>query len=325
MEDYSIKSIRKEFKEKGIFYTPKDLAEYMKSFIDIENYKNAYDPTCGRGNLLEVFGDEIEKYGQEINQDEFIIAQNKLINFKGYLGDTIKNPAFMDMKFDVIIANPPFSIKWEENKEDIRFKDVPCIPPSSKADYVFILHCLYLLSQNGIAIIMNFPGVLYRGAKEGKIRQWLIENNYIDTVVEIEGKKFVDTDISTCLLILRKNKKSSDIKFIDKEQEEKLVSYEEIKENNFRLTVSSYIQKTIPQEQIDEIQLERDCRANFLNKTMKFSIEMSILISQINPRIEEELPIRDFINDIKRTAEEIYEKGIKSYKLNFEKSPAKLK
>ena len=109
--EYNIKLIREEFKAKGIFYTPPELGEFMKSFVDIE-FDEVYDPTCGNGSLLSIFPDNIKKYGQEINEHQIEIAKERLKNFNGYCGDTLKTPAFLNKKFKCIIANPPFSIKW---------------------------------------------------------------------------------------------------------------------------------------------------------------------------------------------------------------------
>ena len=251
MNDYSVKSIRQDFKSKGIFYTPKELTLYLKSLVDI-SFDNVYDPTCGRGNLLAEFDDNIAKYGQDTNADEIEVASQRLKNFQGVVGDTLKNPAFMDMKFDLIIANPPFSIPWEVDETDIRFEKAPCVPPKSKADYVFIFHCLHLLKDTGQAIIMEFPGILYRGQREGKLRQYLIEQNYIEKVIHIDGNKFTDTSIATCVLVLKRNKASTDIEFIDSSKDiSRIVNIDEIRENNFNLSVSSYVQEEKEKEEID--------------------------------------------------------------------------
>ena len=251
MNDYSVKSIRQDFKSKGIFYTPKELTSYLKSLVDVP-YSNVYDPTCGRGNLLAEFDDNIAKYGQDTNADEIEVASQRLKNFQGVVGDTLKNPAFMDMKFDLIIANPPFSIPWEVDEKDIRFEKAPCVPQKSKADYVFIFHCLHLLKDTGQAIIMEFPGILYRGQREGKLRQYLIEQNYIEKVIYIDGNKFTDTSIATCVLVLKKNKTNTDIEFIDSSKDiSRVVSVDEIRENNFNLSVSQYVQEEKEAEQID--------------------------------------------------------------------------
>lgn len=211
MKDYNLKTIKQDFKSKGIFYTTKDLALYLKSFLP-DDVKEIYDPTCGNGGLLSVFDDDVEKYGQDINEEQVQAARENLKNFHGVVGDTLAEPAFMDRKFKYIIANPPFSIKWEQQNDE-RFEGYPCLPPKSKADYAFIAHILHCLTDDGIAVVLNFPGILYRGQSEGKIRKYLVEKNFIDTVAMIDGGHFVDTKIATVMLILKKNRNTTDITF----------------------------------------------------------------------------------------------------------------
>lgn len=266
MADYNIKSIRQDFEEKGIFYTTKDLAKYLKSFLP-DDVHEIYDPTCGNGGLLSVFADDVQKYGQDINAEQVKDAEERLKNFHGVVGDTLKEPAFWGKKFKYIIANPPFSIKWEQ-KTDERFGGFPCLPPPSKADYAFLAHILHYLSDDGTAVVLNFPGVLYRGNTEGKIRRWMVERNYIDTVIAVDGGHFVDTKIATAALILRKNKTTTDVKFIHNDLE-RIVSISEIADNDYNLSVSSYIVEVVEREEIDPIALELHARRQFLSRLEK--------------------------------------------------------
>ena len=167
MKQKSIKNIRKEFKDNGIFYTPEKLAEKIKSYVDFEP-ETVYDPTCGVGNLLKVFHENVKKYGQELDEEQLALID--IPNFTGAAGDTLKDDKFKDMKFDCIVANPPFSVKWdpEELKNDGRFSCSPALPPPSKADWAFMLHVLHHMSDNGVAVVLEFPGILYRGQREGK-------------------------------------------------------------------------------------------------------------------------------------------------------------
>lgn len=274
---YSIKSIRKEFKNKGIFYTPPELIDFMYEYIPSNlNPSSVYDPTCGHGALLRGLPDEVKKYGQDIN-DIAPLACQDIPNSDIRIGDTLSEPHFIEKKFDLILANPPFSVGWERVHYSWIPKDIPALPPKSKADYAFILHCLYCLDDNGIAIIMNFPGILYRGQSEGKIRKWLVDNNYIERVVLIPGGKFEDTSISTALLILRKNKTNQDIIFED-EDEERTVSIQEVIDNNYVLSVSNYIEKEIQKEIINPFDLEQEARNSLLShidKSISFSFESS--------------------------------------------------
>lgn len=289
MKEYNIKTIRQDFKEKGIFYTTKDLAEYLKSFLP-DDVKEIYDPTCGNGGLLSVFDDDVIKYGQDINAEQVQYARENLINFHGVVGDTLKNPAFTDRKFKYIIANPPFSIKWEQ-KSDERFENYPCLPPKSKADYAFIAHILYCLSDDGTAVVLNFPGILYRGNSEGKIRQYLIEQNLIDTVIAVDGGHFVDTKIATCVLILKKKKETTNIKFIHNEREI-VVPVEQIAENDYNLTVSYYLPEEVEREEIDPIALELHARKSFLLRLEK-ELEFEKMACEM-----ENISMQPFVSDI---------------------------
>lgn len=265
---YNIKSIKEEFKQKGIFYTPPELAELLKTYVNFTP-KEIYDPTCGDGALLNVFGDEVIKYGQEINEDQLKVAEQRLKNFNGYCGDTLKDPAFKNKKFDCILANPPFSIKWQPFVDE-RFENCPELAPPSKADYAFLLHILHYLSDDGIAVTLNFPGILYRGNKEGKIRQWLVENNYIERVVNIPPDTFVDTKIATALVVFRKNKTTTDIIFEDKQlNKEKVVTLEEIKENGFNLSVSTYVFEEKPIIKIEPLELQTKARNQMIERLKK--------------------------------------------------------
>lgn len=249
MKEKSIKNIRQEFKDHGIFYTPPELAKRLLAYIDIRP-KSVYDPTCGVGNLLRVFPDNVKKYGQELDSEQLALID--LSNFIGYAGDTLMEDGFAGQRFDCIVANPPFSVKWspEALKDDERFSCCPALPPPSKADWAFMLHILHHLSEKGVAVILEFPGILYRGQREGKVRQWFVENNYIDRIVHIPGNTFKDTSITTCMIILKKNKDTTDVIFEDGDRLE-TVSLEEIKKNGFTLSVNTYLQDNTPKEKID--------------------------------------------------------------------------
>ena len=263
-KDFSAKAYRDELKQKGVFHTDSKLAEIIKSYGK-DKPKNVYDPTCGVGTLLSVFDDDIPKYGQELTKDYLEVAKATLKNFTGAVGDTLKDPAFMDKRFDLIVANYPFSIKWEPNKEDIRFKDWVDVPPPSKADYAFIMHMMYLLDEDGICVSLNFPGILYRKAREGKIRKELVEKGYIKKVIQVPGGYFEDTNIATSILVLSKKKSDGFIEFEDLEIDKKeKVSIDEIKENDFNLSVSTYVQEEIEKEEIDIFELNDETRETTL-------------------------------------------------------------
>ncbi len=279
----NVKSIRQDFKNKGVFYTDVKLAELMKSYIDI-NVNEVYDPTCGDGSLLSVFNDSVIKYGQEIDEKQLNIAEERLTNFIGFYGDTLTSPALKDKKFKCIMANPPFSIKWNpENidKQDNRFNNIPALPPKSRADYAFILHILNYLDDDGIALCLCFPGILYRGSNEGKIRRWIIENNFIEKVIRIPAKSFIDTSIETCLLIFKKNKEHTDIEFIDGDKIH-IASIKDVIENDYSLSFNNYIKE---KEEIKE-KINPFSFVSSSHNTVIQSLESFLSINQLVSEIE---------------------------------------
>lgn len=220
IEKHNLKSIRKEFAAKGVFYTDSALANMLKDIItnNIENCDEVYDPTCGSGSLLSVFPDATFKFGQELDPGQAEVARHRLTNCEIATGDTLANPAFLGHKFRAIVANYPFSIKWQpylDKANDVRFQAAPCMPPLSRADYAFILHILYYLADDGCAAVLCFPGILYRGNREAKLRRWIVSQHIIQSVTLIEQGHFVDTTISTALIVFRKGVDLYKIKFSD--------------------------------------------------------------------------------------------------------------
>ena len=268
-QEYNLKAIRQDFKESGVFHTSLKLANKFKQYAP-KNVRQVYDPTCGVGSLLSVFDDDVKKYGQELDPDQLKIAEKNLVNFTGACGDTLATPHFIEKKFDFIIANPPFSVKWEP-KTDERFIDCPTLPTAGRADYAFLLHILHMLDDNGTAAVVNAPGVLYRGAREGKIRKWFVQNNFIDRIVSIPENSFVDTSIPTVLIVLKKKKNNTNIIFEDSEKNEtKTVPLEEIEKNDFNLSLSLYIkEKQVQKVKEDPWHLEMESRKEFVSNLKK--------------------------------------------------------
>lgn len=272
MKEKSMKNIRQEFKDNGIYYTPKALAEKLKSYIGNHPH-TVYDPTCGSGNLLNVWPDNMEKYGQELDAEQLHLIT--LPNFLGFAGDTLADDKFCNDKFDAIVANPPFSIKWNPDtlKDDPRFKACPVMPPPSKADWAFMLHILYHLSDDGVAAVLCFPGILYRGQREGGVRRWFADNNYIDRVVSIPGNTFVDTSIATCIVVLKKHRDTTDIMFED-EKQSRTVTRDEVAGNSYNLSPNIYLPDDTPKEEIDINEVNHDIVSSVLG-TVEATFEMA--------------------------------------------------
>lgn len=296
MNQKSIKNIRREFRKTGVFYTPPEIAEKMKTYVDFEP-RDVYDPACGAGNLLSVFPEGVKKYGQELDAGQLALID--LPNFTGHVGDTLAQDGFAGMEFHCILANPPFSTRWEPEKlkDDVRFRVAPVLPPPSRADWAFMLHILHHLSHDGIAVVLEFPGILYRGQSEGKIRKWFVENNYIDRVVHIPGNTFEDTSIATCMVVLRKDRITSDILFEDGKRSKK-VSRSEVEEENFDLSVSRYLPtEEIEKEEINPLELELHARQSFL-KILKGELEFEKRVCAM-----EEISMQPFLTAIKYVVE----------------------
>jgi type I restriction enzyme M protein len=251
-----------------------------------------YDPACGSGSLLLQFAKVLGKdnvtdgfYGQEINITTYNLCRINMflhdINYEKFdiaHGDTLTDPTHWDdLPFEAIVSNPPYSIKWDGNDNplminDPRYSPAGVLAPKSKADLAFTMHILNWLATNGTAAIVEFPGVMYRGGAEQKIRKYLVDNNYVDTVIQLPPDLFFGTGIQTCILVLKKSKKDNKVLFINAEREfarfgnknklrpediEKIlakytdradedyfsrhVDHNEIAENGYSLSVTSYV------------------------------------------------------------------------------------
>lgn len=211
----------------GEFYTPKELAELQATITITSKTKSIYDPTCGAGGLILQGVGKVDKfYGQELNKETFKICRKNLL-IHGVApdqcdirwGDTLVEPQHIGQKFDAILANPPFSVAWEQDKmkDDPRFEGI--LAPKKTADLAFVQHMMSHLSDDGICSIVLPHGVLFRGSSEQKIREQLIKKNWVDIVIGLPPKIFQQTDIPTCMLVLKKNRPRTDILFIDASDE----------------------------------------------------------------------------------------------------------
>ena len=295
--DYNLKNIKEQFKRDGVFYTPAELAKWLKSLIS-EKPKRVYDPTCGRGALLSVFDDDVIKFGQDIDGQAIADASKYLINFKGAVGNVLSDSKFLDQKFEAIVANPPFSIEWEP-MTDGYFADAPTVPTKGRADFAFIIHILHMLSNDGTAAVLNFPGIAYRGGREQVLRKWLIDKNVVDQVYHIGGDTFTDTKIATFCLVLKKNRASNTVLFVDRENElERHVSLDEIAKADYSLSVGTYVQPVKEEVQYDPVELERLARSNAVRK-LKAELSFSHMVAKM-----EEWDFSEFLAELRKTIDD---------------------
>lgn len=291
-------------KSGGEYYTPQEVSELLARITLVGKTKvnKVYDPAAGSGSLLLKFAKVLGKenvrqgfFGQEINLTTYNLARINMflhdINYEKFdlaHGDTLTDPAHWDDEpFEAIVSNPPYSIKWDGDANpllinDPRFAPAGVLAPKSKADLAFTMHMLHWLAVNGTAAIVEFPGVLYRGGAEQKIRKYLIDNNYVDAVIQLPPDLFFGTTIATCIIVLKKSKKDNAVLFIDASAEFKrfgnknkltgqnqanvldkftaradvdhvarLVSSEDIAANDYNIAVSSYVEQEDTREVVD--------------------------------------------------------------------------
>lgn len=295
-------------KSGGEYYTPQEVSELLAEITTVgkKEVNKVYDPACGSGSLLLKFAKVLGKdnvrqgfYGQEINLTTYNLCRINMflhdVNYNKFdiaHGDTLTDPKHWDDEpFDAIVSNPPYSIKWEGDANpllinDPRFAPAGVLAPKSKADLAFTMHMLSWLSTSGTAAIVEFPGVLYRGGAEAKIRKYLIDNNYVDAVIQLPPDLFFGTTIATCIIVLKKSKKDNKTLFIDASAEfvrggnknklseanrrkilaafsdrkdtdffAKLVDNKAIGENDYNIAVSSYVVGEDTREVVDITEL----------------------------------------------------------------------
>ncbi|MBP2458920.1 type I restriction-modification system subunit M [Clavibacter michiganensis] len=317
-------------KSGGEYYTPQEVSELLAriTVVGKTQVSRVYDPAAGSGSLLLKFAKVLGKenvrqgfYGQEINLTTYNLARINMflhdVNYEKFNlahGDTLIDPAHWDDEpFDAIVSNPPYSIKWEGDANpllinDPRFAPAGVLAPKAKADLAFTMHMLSWLSVNGTAAIVEFPGVLYRPGAEQKIRKYLIDNNYVDAVIQLPPDLFFGTTIATCIIVLKKSKSDNSVLFIDASADFKrfgnknklteanqshildtftvregadhlaaLVLNEDIAANGFNMAVSSYVDQEYAREVVDIMALNAEI-ARIVNQQVKLreSIDKSV-------------------------------------------------
>ena len=252
-------------KKAGEFYTPQEVSKVLAQLVTTgkEKLKSVYDPTCGSGSLLLRVAKEVKDvggfYGQESNPTTYNLCRMNMImhdvhykRFDIYNDDTLENPSpkHLELKFEAIVANPPFSAKWSASPlfmSDDRFSAYGKLAPSSKADFAFVQHMIHQLDDNGTMAVVLPHGVLFRGAAEGHIREYLIrERNYLDAVIGLPANIFYGTGIPTCILVLKKQRKHADnILFIDaSEHYEKVKTQNQLRPEDIEKIISTYRNRT---------------------------------------------------------------------------------
>ncbi len=298
-------------KSGGEFFTPQEVSELLTriAVVGKTEVNKVYDPACGSGSLLlkaaKILGKENVRqgfFGQEINLTTYNLCRINMFlhdidydKFDIAHEDTLLSPQHWDDEpFEVIVSNPPYSIKWEGDDNpvlinDPRFSPAGVLAPKSKADLAFIMHSLAWLATNGTAAIVCFPGIMYRGGAEKKIRQYLIDNNFIDCIIQLPSNLFFGTSIATCIMVLKRSKSDNRTLFIDASSEyvkvtnnnkltedniahivetfnsrtdaehfARCVPYEEIVEQDYNLSVSSYVEQEDTREVIDIAKLNAE-------------------------------------------------------------------
>ncbi len=320
-------------KSGGEFFTPQHVSKLIAQLAMHKqtSVNKIYDPACGSGSLLlqakKHFDAHIIEdgfFGQELNHTTYNLARMNMflhnINYDKFniqLGDTLRNPHFGDDKpFDAIVSNPPYSVKWIGSDDptlinDERFAPAGVLAPKSKADFAFVLHALGYLSSKGRAAIVCFPGIFYRSGAEQKIRQYLIDNNYVETVISLAPNLFFGTTIAVNILVLSKHKTDTKTQFInasglfkkeinnntltgkhieeimqafdskaDVEHFVKSVSLDAIAANDYNLSVSSYIEAKDNREVVDIVKLNAELKTTAA-KIDKLRAEIDVIVSEI--------------------------------------------
>ena len=320
-------------KSGGEYFTPQEVSELLTriAVIGKTEVNKVYDPACGSGSLLlksaKVLGkDNVRQgfFGQEINITTYNLCRINMFlhdidydKFDIANEDTLLSPQHWDDEpFEVIVSNPPYSIKWEGDDNpvlinDPRFSPAGVLAPKSKADLAFVMHSLSWLATNGTAAIVCFPGIMYRGGAEKKIRQYLIDNNYIDAIIQLPDNLFFGTSIATCIMVLKKSKADNKVLFINASKEcvkvtnnnkltdenintivtecftrndvdyfARLVDYDEIVKEDYNLSVSTYVEEEDTREKIDITELNARI-AEIVLKEEKLRAEIDAIIEEI--------------------------------------------
>ena len=316
-------------KSGGEYYTPQEVSELLTriTLVGKTEVNKVYDPACGSGSLLLNFAKILGKenvrqgfFGQEINITTYNLCRiNMFLHDIDYdkfdigNGDTLTDPMHWDDEpFEAIVSNPPYSIRWDGDANpllinDPRFSPAGVLPPKSKADLAFIMHSLSWLATNGTAAIVCFPGVMYRGGAEQKIRKYLIDNNYVDCVIQLPSNLFFGTSIATCIMVLKKSKKENSTLFIDASKEcVKVTNSNKLTQTNIDTILSEYMNRAdndhftrlVPNAEISAQDYNLSVSTYVEQKDMREVVEIGKLNAEIEEIVAREQILRDEISKI---------------------------
>ena len=321
-------------KSGGEYFTPQEVSELLAEITVLgkTEIESVYDPACGSGSLLLKFNkvlgghDKVRKgyFGQEINLTTYNLCRINMflhgVNYEKFdisHGDTLLDPDHGgEQLFEAIVSNPPYSINWEGDANpllinDARYAPAGVLAPKSKADLAFTMHMLSCLAVNGTAAIVEFPGVLYRGGAEQKIRQYLLDGNFVDAVIQLPSDLFFGTSIGTCIIVLKKSKADNQVLFIDASAQfahqgtkntltdtnrqtildayatrvavphfASLIDHATIKANDYKLVVSSYVEAADTREVVDIAKLNTDI-ASIVARQAKLRSQIDAIVAEL--------------------------------------------
>ena len=316
-------------KSGGEYYTPQEVSELLThlTLVGKTEVNKVYDPACGSGSLLLKFAKILGKenvrqgfFGQEINITTYNLCRiNMFLHDIDYdifdiaHGDTLTDPLHWDDEpFEAIVSNPPYSIKWDGDSNPIlindpRFSPAGVLAHKSKADLAFIMHSLSWLATNGTAAIVCFPGVMYRGGAEQKIRQYLIDNNYIDCVIQLPSNLFYGTSIATCIMVLKKSKAENSTLFIDASKEcVKITNNNKLTQKNIDAIIAAYTEradkdyfaKLVPNTDIAAQGYNLSVSAYVEQEDTREKVDIVALNTQIDEIVAREQVLREEIGKI---------------------------
>lgn len=325
-------------KSGGEYYTPQEVSELLAriTVVGKSEVNKVYDPACGSGSLLLQFSkilgkDNVRKgfFGQEINITTYNLCRINMFlhdidydKFDVACADTLTDPQHWDDEpFEAIVSNPPYSIRWEGNDNpllinDPRFSPAGVLAPKSKADLAFIMHSLSWLATNGTAAIVCFPGILYRSGAEKKIRKYLIDNNFIDCIIQLPDNLFFGTSIATCIMVLKKSKSENSLLFIDASKEcIKVTNSNKLTEENIDKILSiyaerkegEYISRLVPNDEIEEQDYNLSVSTYIEQEDTTEKIDIKVLNKEIEEIVAREQVLRNEIDKIISEIEVDYE------------------